>query len=123
MLKGYTSLNGYKVTNDKKSMYVLSSSNNELGFYHFSNDNMTPYKAYLEVPQDEMVEEYVKNTTFSFGQQDDDSPTDIKILMVPKEDDNRVHELSGRIVAESDERLNSLSKGVYIHKGKKYIIK
>jgi predicted DNA-binding protein len=43
--------------------------------------------------------------------------------MVPKEDDNRVHELSGRIVAESDERLNSLSKGVYIHKGKKYIIK
>lgn len=123
ILKGYTSLNGYKVPNDKNSMYVLSSNNGELGFYHFSNDNMTPYKAYLEVPQDEVVEEDVKSTTFSFGKQDDDSPTDIKMLMVPKEDDNHVYDLSGRIVAERGDAISRLSKGVYIHKGKKYIIK
>ena len=46
-IKGYICLDGKKTENDKVRMYVLSSKNDKLGFYHSTATYMTPNKAYL----------------------------------------------------------------------------
>ena len=84
-LKGYVSVNGSTVTNNKETMYVLSfkEERGKLGFYKYSKDNMTPNKAYLDtrVAPDETQTQSVKfafgknGTVISAGSDDPDEPT------------------------------------------------
>lgn len=128
-MKGYISKNGSKVENDKDRMYVLSSKNNKLGFYHSTAANMTPNKAYLLAPEvtEEEKEQYAKNVTFYFGmpeESDDQSTTEIVFSSQEADvEDDPVYDLSGRIVAVGKAAESLLRQGIYIKKGKKFIVK
>ncbi len=118
LLKGYAPINGATRTNDKDRMYVLSSNNEKLGFFHSSKATMTPFKAYLELPEvPEEVENTVKRMTFSFGEEDEVTPT--KVELIPTEtvdEDAPIYDLMGR-------RVKNAVKGIYIQNGKKFIKK
>ncbi len=123
-MKGYISTNGQKRTNDKDRMYVLSSKNGKLGFYHSNNDNMTPNKAYLLAPEatKEEQEHYSKILTFSFGNFDDMTPTEILFSNRTEDVYNLpVFDLLGRKVSNGD--TDGLKKGIYIRGGKKYVVR
>lgn len=121
-LKGYTSLNGYRVTNDKEQMYILSW-HERLGFYHSSSASMTPNKAYLLAPKatKEETEYYAKKLTFSFG----DKTTEIKMseLLVDDDEDTPIYDLNGRKVADGKDAEQLLRQGIYVKKGKKFVVK
>ena len=121
-LKGYTSLDGYKRDNDKTSMYVLSSKNDILGFYHSNNDYMSPNKAYLLVPKglEEEAEQHAKTATFCFGLPEEEIEgvtTDIVLSdEIVNEIDDTIYDLQGR-------KVKNPTNGIYIRDGKKYVIK
>ena len=131
-LKGYISLNNIKQTNDKKRMYVLSTNpdNGVLGFYHSTATNMTPNKAYLLAPEvsDEEEAYYAKKLTFSFGFPEDnlenETPTGIELsdLMVDEDDSTPVYNLNGSKVATGKAAEKMLRPGVYVKKGKKFVV-
>lgn len=89
LLKGYVSVNGSTVTNDKDKMYVLSYDNS-LGFFHSTSSTMSPNKAYLNVGTvAEQNNIDVTAVRYSFGRSgidnpdnpdnpDDPTPTDLK---------------------------------------------
>lgn len=89
LLKGYVSVNGSTVTNDKDKMYVLSYDNS-LGFFHSTSSTMSPNKAYLNVGTvAEQNNIDVASLRYSFGRSgidnpdnpdnpDDPTPTDLK---------------------------------------------
>lgn len=134
-LQGYLSFNGKSedgktdVVNDKDHMYVLSSKNGTLGFYHSTKDNMSPNKAYLDISLYttlEKVSNLAKTATFSFGQpfEDIDTPTNIKLSEeVVGDEDEPVFDLNGRKVAEGKDAEKLLRQGIYVKKGKKFVVK
>ena len=131
-LKGYISVNGSSVANNKKRMYVLSTNKEGvLGFHPYSKASMTPNKAYLLVPEvsDEEREEYAKKVTFSFGEPEDitenSEPTGIELsnLIVDEDDSTPVYNLNGTKVAEGKAAEKMLRPGVYVKKGKKFVVK
>lgn len=130
-LKGYVSVNGSTVANNKKRMYVLSANKEGvLGFHPYSKDTMTPNKAYLQIPEatDEQIDEYAKKLTFSFGEPDIVTPSDptgieLSDQMVDEDDSTPVYNLNGTKVAEGRAAENMLRPGVYVKKGKKFVVK
>ena len=121
LLKGYISLNGSAVENNKEKMYVLSCKNGKLGFFHSSNENMSPNKAYIEMI--DIVEQtypQAKNASFSFGDINDEeegTATGIKIAEVKNNETNGViYDLSGR-------RVENPLRGIYIRNNKKFVVK
>ena len=120
-LKGYVSENGSTVTKTDR-MYVLSSKNGTLGFYHSNKDNMTPNKAYLLAPESTKEERdyYESKVTFSFGLPDEEIggvTTDIVLSNeIVDETDDAIYDLLGR-------KVKHPTNGVYIRDGKKYVIK
>lgn len=124
-LKGYISLNGNRVTNDKDKMYVLSSNKDVLGFYHSTSASMTPFKAYLDFEIPEGYEQQAKNVKFAFGNDSQEQPVPTAIntweIAVDDDSDPAIYDLNGRKVADS--MLQRLPKGVYIQNGKKFIVK
>ena len=126
LLKGYLDLNGNRVTNDHDKMYVFSISdvNNKLGFYHFSKDYMTPHKAYLLLPMslsefEEQYKEQANNAKFSFHFEPEDTPTPIVIELsnsVVDDADALIYDLQGR-------KVQAAKAGIYIKKGKKFVVK
>ena len=133
-LKGYVYLNGHDRSdrkNDKKRMYVLSSKNGILGFYHSKAEYMTPNKAYLLIPDvsDAVAEEYAKKVTFSFGEPDEGSENqetngiELSELIVDENDNTPVYNLNGTKVAEGKAAEKMLRPGVYVKKGKKFVVK
>ena len=124
-LKGYISLNGNRVTNDKDKMYVLSSNKDVLGFYHSSSASMTPFKAYLDFEIPEEYQQQANSVKYAFGdkQQEQSQPTVINMWETSVDDDSdyAIYDLNGHKVAESG--LQRLPKGVYIQNGKKYVVK
>ena len=125
-LKGYVSKNGSTVGNNKSRMYVLSSKNGVLGFYHSNKDNMTPNKAYLLIPEgtEQDVEEHAKDVTICFGYPDDFFSEPTKIVWSNLAEDTNilpVFDLQGRKV--SDGSIDRLPKGIYIRNGKKFVVK
>lgn len=133
-LKGYISVNGSTVENNKKRMYVLSAdpTNGRLGFYHSNKSTMTPNKAYLLVPEveDKVAEEYAKKVTFSFGEPDEVKPEDPSLagivlseLSVDEDESTPVFDLNGRKVAVGKSAEKILRPGVYVKKGKKFVVK
>lgn len=128
-LKGYVSVNGNRTVNDKDRMYVLSSKNGKLGFYHSTAENMTPNKAYLLAPEatDEQVDYYSKNVTFSFGMPEEDEEQGTTEIILSEQmadcEDAPVYDLQGRIVAVGKAAENLLRQGIYIKKGKKFVVK
>ena len=121
-LKGYISVNGSTVKNDISTMYVLSyddpSKENHLGFYHYSKSNMTPNKAYLEIPKDVVENNNVTVTSFVFGKDSQEETDKITVYNLFVDDDNApIYDLLGR------KMTGILSKGVYIRNGKKFIVK
>lgn len=125
-LKGYLDLNGNKVQNDHDKMYVFSISdvNNKLGFYHFSKDYMTPHKAYLQLPMslsefEEQYKEKANNAKFAFRFESEETPTPTIIELsntIVEDDDMPVFDLQGRKVQPN-------KAGIYIKKGKKFVVK
>lgn len=130
-LKGYVSVNGSTVANNKKRMYVLSTNTDGvLGFHPYSKDTMTPNKAYLLAPDatDEQIDEYAKKVTFSFGESDIEEPSEptgieLSNQMVDEDDSTPVYNLNGTKVAEGKAAENMLRPGVYVKKGKKFVVK
>ena len=128
-LKGYVSVNGNRTVNDKDRMYILSSKNGKLGFYHSTAENMTPNKAYLLAPEatDEQVDYYSKNVTFSFGMPEEDEEQGTTEIIISEQmadyEDAPVYDLQGRIVAVGKAAENLLRQGIYIKKGKKFVVK
>ena len=121
LLKGYTSLNGSTVSNDKEKMYVLSvNSNGKLGFYHSNNANMSANKAYLEMI--DIVEQtypQAKNASFSFGDIDDEEEGTVTGITVATENnstDAPIYDLSGR-------KVENPGRGIYIRNNKKFVVK
>ena len=122
-LKGYISVNGSTVANNKKRMYVLSTNKEGvLGFHPYSKDTMTPNKAYLLTPEatDEQIAEYAKKVTFSFGEvEEEDEGTVTKIQMseeVVNEADGDIYDLLGR-------KVENPGRGIYIKNNKKFVVK
>lgn len=121
-MKGYICLDGKKRENDKKRMYVLSSKNDKLGFYHSTATYMTPNKAYLLVPDvdQNVIDEYAKKVTFSFGEvEDEEEGTVTKIQMsedVVNEADGDIYDLLGR-------KVENPGRGIYIRNKKKFVVK
>lgn len=131
-LKGYTSLDNFKRGNDTKHMYVLSIKNKILGFYHSSGTSMTPNKAYLLIPDFTEGSEnanLAKTATFSFGEPDESSENqetngiELSELMVDENDNTPVYNLNGTKVAEGKAAEKMLRPGVYVKKGKKFVVK
>ena len=128
-IKGYICLDGKKTENDKVRMYVLSSKNDKLGFYHSTATYMTPNKAYLLIPEgvEEQAEARANNVTLSFGlpEEDDEQGTTEIILSEQMADyeDAPVYDLQGRIVAVGKAAESLLRQGIYIKKGKKFVVK
>ncbi|MBR1462550.1 MAG: hypothetical protein IJ604_04120 [Prevotella sp.] len=125
-LKGYISLDGATEENDKKHMYVLSSKGGELGFYHSTSAAMTANKAFLYVPDlPDDVAETAKSTTFSFkpkAASSENEPTGIALSdEYATSEDSPIYHISGQKV--DHRRKNALPKGIYISKGKKFIVK
>lgn len=124
LLKGYLDLNGTKVTNDHDKKYVFSIFNNKLGFYHYSKDYMNPHKAYLELPMslsefEEQYKEKANNAKFAFQIEPEEgtAPTKIELNNAVVDDtDTPVFDLRGR-------KVKAVKDGVYIKKGKKYVVK
>ena len=126
LLKGYISLNGSTTANNQTLMYVLSSKRDELGFYHSTSATMSANKAYLELPQSVDDIPQAKTATFSFGQpfEDIDTPTNIKLSEeVVGDEDEPVFDLNGRKVAEGKDAEKLLRQGIYVKKGKKFVVK
>ena len=127
LLKGYTQI--FSSKNQKQNTvpnselrYVLSIKNDKLGFYHYSGSNMNPNKAYLELPATldklaEYLEEHnadnlAKTVKFSFGE-----TTGIKLSnVVVDEADAPIFDLQGR-------KIQNPSTGIYVKKGKKFVVK
>ncbi len=130
-LKGYVSVNGEKIANDKKRHYVLSVYDGVLGFYHSTAANMTPNKAYLEAPdvEENVAEEYAKKLTFSFGEPEENTESQetvgIKLseLMVDEDDSTPIYNLNGSKVAVGKAAEKMLRPGIYVKKGKKFVVK
>ena len=130
-LKGYISVNGSSVANNKKRMYVLSANKEGvLGFHPYSKDTMTPNKAYLLTPEatDEQIAEYAKKVTFSFGEPDIEEPSEptgieLSNQMVEEDDSTPVYNLNGTKVAKGKAAENLLRPGVYVKQGKKFVVK
>lgn len=103
-------------------MYILGW-HERLGFYHSSGDYMTPNKAYLQAPKatKEETEYYAKKLTFSFG----DKTTEIKMseLLVDDDEDTPIYDLNGRKVADGKDAEKLLRQGIYVKKGKKFVVK
>ena len=128
-LKGYIYVYGRntQVSNNKRLMYVLSW-NQRLGFYHSGNANMTPNKAYLLAPDvsDEETENFANTHTFSFGMPEDLGETTRVTMAELIGDDNEstpVFDLNGRKVAEGKNSEKLLREGIYVKKGKKFVVK
>ena len=127
LLKGYTQI--FSSKNQKQNTvpnselrYVLSIKNDKLGFYHYSGSNMNPNKAYLELPATldklaEYLEEHnadnlAKTVKFSFGE-----TTGIKLSNIVVDDaDAPIFDLQGR-------KIQNPSTGIYVKKGKKFVVK
>ncbi len=130
-LKGYISVNGSTVANQDK-FYVLSANKERvLGFHPYSKPTMTPNKAYLDVRVSDqtVVEEHAKNVTFYFGEPEDNSedvnPTGIELSdqIVDEDESTPIYNLNGSIVAEGKAAEKMLRPGVYVKKGKKFVVK
>lgn len=127
-LKGYIYVEGRdtKVSNDKKLMYILGW-HERLGFYHSSGANMTPNKAYLLAPDasEEETANFANTYTFSFGMpKEDDTPTKIVLSkQIVDDEDAPVFDLNGRKVAEGKDAEKLLREGIYVKKGKKFVVK
>lgn len=130
-LKGYVSVNGDRRENNKKRHYVLSVYDGVLGFYHSTAANMTPNKAYLEAPDvdEKVAEEYAKKTTFSFGEPEDNSENqgttgiELSEMVVDEDVSTPVYSLNGSKVAEGKAAEKMLRPGIYVKKGKKFVVK
>ena len=130
-LKGYISVNGSTVANQDK-FYVLSANKEGvLGFHPYSKPTMTPNKAYLDVRVSDqtVVEEHAKNVTIYFGEPEDNSedvnPTGIELSdqIVDEDESTPIYNLNGSIVAEGKAAEKMLRPGVYVKKGKKFVVK
>ena len=119
-LKGYVSVNGEKVGNNKSTMYVLSYNTVGLGFYHYSGANMTPNKAYLDtyVPVDGY--QGASTVSFVFGKDKESLGETDKITLheaVVDDNDAPIYDLQGR------KMKGNLPKGIYVRNGQKFVVK
>lgn len=124
LLKGYLDINGYREPNDHDKMYVFSIYENKLGFYHFNKDYMNPHKAYLLLPMslsefEEQYKEQANNAKFAFQIEPEENPAPTMIELnnaVVDDADTQIFDLQGR-------KVKTVKAGVYIKKGKKFVVK
>ncbi len=116
-LKGYVSVNGSKVANNKETMYVLSFDKS-LGFYLYNKDKMTPNKAYLDTRV--ALQDYpnAATVTFAFGRDSQGETNKITTHNLMVDDEYApVYDLLGR------QMVGKLPKGIYIRNGQKFVVK
>ena len=116
-LKGFISVNGSKVSNNKETMYVLSFDKS-LGFYLYNKDNMTPNKAYLDTRV--ALQDYpnAATVTFAFGRDSEGETNKITTHNLMVDDEYApVYDLLGR------QMVGKLPKGIYIRNGQKFVVK
>lgn len=125
VLKGYTQVFSSKdkkvnTVENSNLKYVFSILNNKLGFYHYNGQNMNPNKAYLELPVplnelSEYVQNQANNAKFVFGSFED--PTRIELSNAVADDaDGPIFDLQGR-------KIKNPTQGIYVRKGKKFVVK
>ena len=120
ILRGYVSMNGSLEDNNKSTMYVLSFGDNKqkLGFYHYSKDNMTPNKAYIDTQV--ALDDYPQAATvsFTFGKGSGGDTDNVTFHEIVVDDDySPIYDLLGR------QMTGNLPKGIYIRNGKKFVVK
>lgn len=132
LLNGYISLYNQDGSgpnlepNDKKYMFILSKIGEDLGWFYYTKDNMTPNKAFLDLREyaqtlDEHEHE-ARSLKFSFGKNDDDNEaTGIIAPKYAEKVDGALFDLNGRRVTDGD--AYGLKKGIYISNGKKIVVK
>ena len=136
LLNGYISLydkgkdandsnNPNKVTNNKKTMFILSKIGQDLGWFYFTNEYMTPNKAYLDLsPWEDAFHEHqneAREIEFVFGKGDEEEATGVIAPKYAEKVDGALFDLNGRRVTDGD--AYGLKKGIYISNGKKIVIK
>ena len=130
LLKGYTQLWSNEtgslintVANSDLRYDLSMNKENKLGFYHYSGKNMNPNKAFLELPVslDELAEYLnnkdteglAKSVTFSFGKE----TNHIELQNIIGEDEDApIFDLQGR-------KVKTTKPGIYVKKGKKFVVK
>ena len=96
------------VTGDGSTIYVLADGKYGVGFYLLDNSETVPAgKAYLEVTGASPTRGFI-----GFGDDDTTVISNVKSVV----EDNVYYDLLGR-------RVDQPSKGLYIHNGKKVVIK
>lgn len=131
LLNGYLSLSKNAAPPQKEvnneMRYILSKVDGKLGWYYFTADYMTPYKAFLDLSEWEQEfhdnQNAVREIKFMFGF-DDDNSGEATGVIAPKfaeEFDGPLFDLNGRRVTDGD--AYGLKKGIYISNGKKVVIK
>lgn len=131
ILNGYISLydtNGNgpnKVTNNKNTMFILSKIGQDLGWFYFTNEYMTPNKAYLDLsPWEDAFHEHqneAREIKFVFGKGDEEEATGVIAPKYAEKVDGALFDLNGRRVTDGD--AYGLKKGIYISNGKKIVVK
>ena len=96
------------VTGDKSTIYVLAAGEHGVGFYWLDESETVPAgKAYLKVTGASSTRGFI-----GFGDDDTTAISNVKSVV----EDNVYYDLLGR-------RVDQPSKGLYIHNGKKVVIK
>ncbi len=116
-LKGTTEETTIYQTDGEYTNFVLANKNGAIGFYKVQEDGgkIAANKAYLQIPS-YAVSSVVAAKGYSFSFVDTEELTGVKGIKEEINEKNEWYNLNGQ-------KVNNPGKGIYIHNGKKTIIK
>ena len=113
MLKGVTTATAIGATDGEYTNFIFTKVNGELGFYPTNAGTIPAYKAYLQIPTASLPSGDPSRLSIAI----DDETTSVERVKTNTEKDSNWYTLSG---VQAKQPTKS---GVYIHQGKKVIIK
>jgi hypothetical protein len=113
MLKGVTTATAIGATSGEYTNFIFTKVNGELGFYPTNAGTIPAYKAYLQIPTASLPSGAPSRLSIAI----DDETTSVERVKTNTEKDSNWYTLSG---VQAKQPTKS---GVYIHQGKKVIIK
>ena len=113
MLKGVTTATAIGATSGDYTNYIFTKVGDEIGFYPANAGTIPAYKAYLQIPTASLPSGAPSRLSIVI----DDETTSVERVKTNKEEDSNWYTLSG-VQAKQPTK-----GGVYIHQGKKVIIK
>lgn len=114
LLKGLTVSRELPTTEGAYTNFILANGTNGIGFYRSSGGTLDAGKAYLPLPTELFSEAGAR----SFSIVVDNEPTAIRNRVAEADKDGQWHSLSGTVMNERPSKA-----GIYIHGGKKVIVK